>query len=66
MIELAKKQDKRPNVAATINLHVAQQSDGSYGVFANEVIITSHITQAAAQAHCQRLLVQQAAEMAAQ
>jgi hypothetical protein len=35
---------------------------GRFGVFANAVLISIHINQAAADAHCQQLFNQQAAD----
>ena len=63
VIELLANQDERPNSVATIKLHVERQVDDSYGVFADELLLAYHDNQAAALAHCERLLIQQAADL---
>jgi hypothetical protein len=45
-----------------ITLCVQPLGDGAYGVYANAVLIAVHDDQGKADAHCQRLRVQQAAE----
>jgi hypothetical protein len=45
-----------------IILYVQPMGDGSYGVYADAVLIGAHINKVRADSHCQRLIQQQAQE----
>jgi hypothetical protein len=49
-------------VSNEITLRVMPLINGGYGVFADAVLIAIHPDQGSADAHCQRLLNQQASE----
>ena len=46
--------------AVVIEFQVRCMPSGSYGVFADSVLIAEHMTLSQSEAHCQRLLEQQA------
>jgi hypothetical protein len=50
------------NPEADIFLRVQPITHGGFGVYANRVLISIHNDQASADAHCQRLRDQQAAD----
>ena len=51
----------RDKPAADLFLRVEPIIHGGFGVYANNVVIAIHTDQAAADAHCQRLRILQAA-----
>jgi hypothetical protein len=61
-MQLVKKLWDLLDPADDISLHVKPIVHGGFGVYANTVLISIHADKATADAHCQRLRNQQAAD----